>query len=379
MSSNHSYSQQLGSATAAVKSTSGGSTHAYHGAARTKNRDNAPPEAGHRNHGRRGASGAFAVPGQRQNSGARPDFKKPQETKRVEFRNDYSNRYVHSQIPPTSYIRNRQEPVSGYPKLQRLFKLKEQQVAEHACKPYGCRVEPDRIVDTLNSWISKDGLQFDVIMIGALTDNQFIFPLLSQLPLDRLCPRVGFVFIWASTQKIAQLSQLLANSTSNKNVCSWFRKFRRSEELIFVPLDKNSPFYPGDQDVPEEALLENTQWHCWMCITGTVRRSTDSHLIHCNVNTDLALENETTLNSAVPHHLYQVAENFSTATRRLHIIPSRTGVDHPVRPRPGWVILSPDVMLNNFDPDAYKRELAGLGTNVPTTEEIELLRPKSPQ
>ncbi|ODV97263.1 hypothetical protein PACTADRAFT_29937, partial [Pachysolen tannophilus NRRL Y-2460] len=286
--------------------------------------------------------------------------------------NDYSNNYIHSDKLPIKYIRNVENTIEGYPKLQRLFKLKEQQIGQYATKPYGCRVEPNKMVETLNNWIYRDKLVFDVIMIGALTENQFIYPLLTQLPIDKLCSKPGFLFIWASTQKITELTNLLIK---NKD---WNKKFRRSEELIFVPIDKDSPYYPYSESDSDENFLENLQWHCWMCITGTVRRSIDNHLIHCNINTDLNIENDKTINNAVPQHLYQVAENFSSSTRRLHIVPSRVGLNTPIRLRSGWVILSPDVLLDNFDPNSYKQELYRVGSNVPIDNEIEQLRPKSP-
>ncbi|KAG7880572.1 hypothetical protein KL905_002546 [Ogataea polymorpha] len=288
------------------------------------------------------------------------------------FKNDYSNHYIHSGVLPVKYVRNAIQPVEGYPKLQKLIKLKEQQVMKYATRAYGSRVKPEKMVDTLNKWIYEDNLQFDVIMIGALSENQLLYPLISQLPIDKLCAKPGFLFIWASTQKISELSKLLSNTGT------WTKKFRRSEELVFVPVDKNSPFYPTDSLIPEEQLLEQMQWHCWMCITGTVRRSSDKNLIHCNINTDLSIENASTKNSAVPAQIYQVAENFSTSTKRLHIIPSKTGLDHPVKLRPGWVILSPDVMLDNFDALKYKKEIASLGSNIPLDDEIEQLRPKTP-
>ncbi|CCF57667.1 hypothetical protein KAFR_0D00210 [Kazachstania africana CBS 2517] len=298
-------------------------------------------------------------------------------TKRVSFRatkefhtNNYTNHYVHNGSFPQKHVSNIENTVDGYPKLQKLFQEKERQIANYATKPFGCKVNIDQIVPTLNKWIQKDHLCFDVVMIGCLTDNQFIYPILSQLPLDRLVSKPGFLFIWASAHKINELSKLL-------NTEIWAKKFRRSEELVFVPIDKNSPFYPGlDQD--DTSLMEKMQWHCWMCITGTVRRSTDGHLIHCNVDTDLSIETQGAQNVAVPEHLYKVAENFSTATRRLHIIPARTGWETPVKLRSGWVIMSPDIMLDNFNPKKYRGEISRIGCNVPLKNEIEVLRPKSP-
>ncbi|CCE63483.1 hypothetical protein TPHA_0E03940 [Tetrapisispora phaffii CBS 4417] len=301
----------------------------------------------------------------------------PPKTKHVSFKpakkfhsNDYSNNYVHRKSFPQKYVANIENTVEGYPKLKRLLEIKEKQILEYSSKPYGCKIGLDQMVPKLNQWIHKDKINFDIVMIGCLSDNQFIYPLLTQLPLDKLVSKPGFLFIWASVHKINELTRLM-------NTELWAKKFRRSEELVFIPVDKNSPFYPG-LDNDDKALFEKMQWHCWMCITGTVRRSTDGHLIHCNVDTDLCIEKENNRDGAVPSDLYRVAENFSTATRRLHIIPTRTGFEKPVRLRPGWVIMSPDVMLDNFDASDYKKEISKIGTNIPIKAEIENLRPKSP-
>lgn len=302
----------------------------------------------------------------------RPHIQKPNPQKKFKD-NDYSNSYIHTGELPSKFVRNVKNPVEGYPKLQRLFQLKERQTQAYACTPFGSRVDIDNMVPTLNKWIHKDKLVFDVIMIGSLTENQFIYPLLTQLPLEKLCSKPGFLFIWASAQKINELTRLL-------NSDGWAKKFRRSEELVFVPVNKNSPYYPNRDGIEDDSLFEKMQWHCWMCITGTVRRSTDGHLIHCNVDTDLNIENEedNNKNLVVPNHIYKVAENFSSANRRLHIIPSRSGYNNPVKPRRGWVIMSPDIIIDNFEPLRYKNEITEIGTNVPQDNEIENLRPKSP-
>ncbi|KAK6460573.1 karyogamy protein KAR4 [Scheffersomyces coipomensis] len=331
---------------------------------------------------------------------------------------DYCNHILHSnknkKVRPTNkrneelgiqYIRNINNPFEGYPKLNKLHQLKRSQMVKHAVKPYGVRVPTNNIVPTLYNWIENYNLKFDVIMIGALVENQFILPILNNIPFHRLCSKPGFLFIWATTQKIQELTNLLNNDTFNK-------KFRRSEELIFLPIEKDSPYFPGDDGDESIPLFERQQWHCWMCITGTVRRATDNHLIHCNIDTDLQIESfspnsTSSKRNVVPDALYRVAENFSNSNRRLHIIPSRTGYDLPIRLRLGWVIMSPDVMINNFNPQQYKEELyaksliqyksttssssnitiPGTVNNqnnnniqylVPQTDEIEDLRPKSP-
>ncbi|AOA64695.1 Transcription factor [Komagataella phaffii CBS 7435] len=290
------------------------------------------------------------------------------------FKNDHTNQFIHTGKRPIENIRNIENPVSGYPKLQRLLSLKQDQINKYRSKPFGARVPTEKMVETIDRWVSKQKLTFDVIMIGGLSENQFIYPLLLNLQLDKLCSKPGFLFFWASTQQVQQLTRLLESS-------SWGGKFRRSEELVFLPVGRDSKYIPDKNDIPEESLLQQKQWHCWMCITGTVRRSTDSHLIHCNVNTDIIVENTlmtSSCNNIVPISMYELVENFSSSTRRLHILPASVGLEHSLKLRPGWVIVGPDVLVDNFDPSVYKQEISSVGSNVPSTDEIDLLRPKSP-
>ncbi|KAI3403816.2 hypothetical protein KGF56_003376 [Candida oxycetoniae] len=313
---------------------------------------------------------------------------------------NYTNHYIHTGEYSTKFIRNVANPLDGYPKLDKLHQLKRNQILKHATKAYGVRCSTEKIVPTVNNWIDRYNLKFDVIMIGALADNQLILPVLNKLPIYKLCSKPGFLFIWSTTQKIQELTKLLNNENFNK-------KFRRSEELIFLPVDDKSPYYPKQTDSAfEKSILKKQQWHCWMCITGTVRRSSDNDLIHCNIDTDLQIEspgsNGTSPASpqgrnACPEQIYKVAENFSNSNRRLHLIPSHLGFDTHIKLRPGWVIMGPDVWINNFDPQKYYEELgnksfvkykqvnAAGGSNcistqylVPQSNEIEDLRPKSP-
>lgn len=298
--------------------------------------------------------------------------------------NDYANNYVTTGKSPLNYITNIANPLVGYPKLNQLQNLKKNQVESHSTKPFGVRCSTENIIPKLNSWINE-GLKFDVIMIGALVDNQLILPILSKIPIIQLCSKPGFLFIWANTQKISELIKTLNSNPYNK-------KFRRSEELIFLAINPDSPYYPGES-LDGVSLLERQQWHCWMCITGTVKRSTDSHLINCNIDTDLQIESPSTTNrNVVPNSMYKVAENFSLLNRRLHIIPSRIGYDFHIKLRPGWVIMGPDVVIDNFTKQKYEKELyekslvsykQGGGNHsiqflIPQSNEIEQLRPRSP-
>ena len=54
------------------------------------------------------------------------------------------------------------------------------------------------------------------------------------------------------------------------------------------------------------------QEHCLMGIKGTVRRATDGHIIHANVDTDVVVSEEPPFGSTrKPDELYQLIERFA--------------------------------------------------------------------
>lgn len=299
--------------------------------------------------------------------------------------NDYANNYIRTGEPPISYITNLEKPEKSYPKLEQLKILKQKQVDQYATKSFGARVLTEDIVPTLNRWVLEE-VKFDVVMVGALVENHFIETLLQTLPVARLLARPGYFFVWATTKQIETLTKVLQQP-------NFAGKFRRLEELAFLPLNQLLPYYPHFENLSSDNTLQHTHWHCWMCITGTVRRRDHHHLIHCNVDTDLQIE-LTFEGGCVPEAIYKLIENFSNSTRRLHIIPTPVGSDRHVKMRRGWVMMGPDVMLDNFTSTTYLKEIkkhsqvkeAGATTGsgkqtyflVPMTPEIETLRPKSP-
>lgn len=300
--------------------------------------------------------------------------------------NDYANNYIRTGETPITYITNLEKPEKSYPKLEQLKTLKQKQVDNYATRSFGARVDTDDIVPTLNRWV-QEGVKFDLVMVGALVENQFVETLLKALPVARLLARPGYFFVWATTNQIETLTRVL-------QLPNFAGKFRRLEELAFLPLNSLLPYYPQFENMSADNTLQHTHWHCWMCITGTVRRKDHHHLIHCNVDTDLQIELALD-GGCVPDAIYKVIENFSNATRRLHIVPTPVGYNHYVKMRRGWVMMGPDVILDNFTPTSYLKEIrkksqvkeAGATTGsgkqtyylVPMTPEIDNLRPKSPQ
>lgn len=303
------------------------------------------------------------------------------------FGNDYSDIFLHTQnVLPQSHVQNAANPLEGYPRLQELHQLKSEQVSQKACKKYGARCELRDIQGELENWI-KQGAEFDVIMIGGCPGdsnqcghgNGVRLPTrdeLRALPIAKLTPRPSVVFLWVPGAQI---------DMGRKVMESW--GFRRSEDVVFFPSSLTSVHYPPRCDAVDAStptpIVQASTWHCIMGLKGTVRRSEDQHLINCNVDTDVIVESpDSVIQGIVPQSIFSLVENFALMNRRLHIVPvcqQNSDRPLPVMTRPGWVVISPDVMLNNFDVKRYNDDIGQLGKLVSITEEIEKLRPKSPK
>ena len=111
-----------------------------------------------------------------------------------------------------------------------------------------------------------------------------------------------------------------------------------------------------------------------MGIKGTVRRSSDGDFIHANVDIDLIISEEPPYGSKEkPVELFHMIEHFCLGRRRLHIF----GRDSTIRN--GWLTIGPEVTTSNFDADTYRSYFnRDSGPTTGCTDEIELLRPKSP-
>ena len=175
--------------------------------------------------------------------------------------------------------------VSRYPKQQRLLSLKKTSVSAHALPPsYLSFAE----LSTLNP--SK----FDVILIDPPFSSAFTWDDLQELPVPSLAADPSFVLLWVGSgagEGLERGRQVLAK---------W--GFRRCEDIVWIKTNHDSNRGPGvrhiavrpaaysltfriclQTDPPTTSLLTRTKQHCLMGIRGTVRRSTDSWFVHCNV------------------------------------------------------------------------------------------------
>ncbi|KAI9880668.1 MAG: hypothetical protein M1830_001672 [Pleopsidium flavum] len=121
--------------------------------------------------------------------------------------------------------------------------------------------------------------------------------------------------------------------------------------------------------VPVPHVFTRGAHHCLMGIKGTVKRSIDGHVIHCNVDTDVLLSNAS---AGTPNELIDLVENLAQGRRRLHLFGDDTSR------RRGWVTMGPDVSDSNLDIQAWLNGMQE-GHLIKATKAIESLRPKSPQ
>ncbi|XP_078427659.1 methyltransferase MT-A70 family protein [Wolffia australiana] len=303
--------------------------------------------------------------------------------------NDYSQNFVDTGMRPQNFIRELEltSVVEDYPKLRELIQKKDEIVAKSATTPvyYKC--------DLREFVLSPEffGTKFDVILVDppweeyvhrapGVADHMesWTFEEIQNLKIETIADTPSFIFLWVGDGVgLEQGRQCLKK---------W--GFRRCEDICWVKTNKTNAAPSLRHD--SHTLFQHSKEHCLMGIKGTVRRSTDGHIIHANIDTDVIIAEEPPYGSTTkPEDLYRIIEHFSLGRRRLELF----GEDHNIRA--GWVTLGKDLSSSNFNKEAYCKNFAdkdgkvwqgGGGRNPPldaphlvvTTPDIENLRPKSP-
>ncbi|KAJ7128140.1 MT-A70-domain-containing protein [Mycena crocata] len=295
------------------------------------------------------------------------------------IRNDYSQRYVDGGEWPQNWVlgADPDRRFEEYPKQQRLLTLKKASVNAHSVAP---------------SYLPFSELQsvhpakFDVIVLDPPFSSSFTWEHLQELPVPALAADPSFIFLWVGSGAGEGLE------SGREVLAKW--GYRRCEDVVWVKTNKTTNGGPGT-DPPTSSLLTRTKQHCLIGIRGTVRRSTDSWFVHCNVDTDVIFwEGDASDPTRKPPEMYTLIENFCLGTRRLELFGHA-----PSSLRRGWVTalgpgqeerLPSEGTVYSEDGDAVTRwdretwdndikMLANGGkTVVPMTSEIDALRPKSP-
>ncbi|KAH9052025.1 MT-A70-domain-containing protein [Lactarius deliciosus] len=224
------------------------------------------------------------------------------------IRNDYSQRYVDGGEWPQNWVLGAEPErrFEEYPKQQRLLALKKASVTEYALPP-----------------MYLPSSKFDVIVLDPPLSSSFSWNTLQDLPLATLAADPSFVFLWVGSGAGDGLER------GREVLAKW--GYRRCEDVCWVKTNLESNRGPGT-DPPTTSLLTRTKQHCLIGIRGTVRRSTDSWFVHCNVDTDVILwEGDPTDPTRKPPEMYTLIENFCLGLRRLELFARARSL------RRGWV------------------------------------------
>ena len=138
--------------------------------------------------------------------------------------------------------------------------------------------EPGITAHPLASMLSA---RYDVILLAPpLNSATWNWGMTEDLPIRGLSADPSFVFLWVGPGN--------GGGLENGRECLAKWGFRRCEDLIFIK--KNRAMGDAmDATSSDTGLLSSQKEHCLMGIRGTVRRATDSWFVHCNVDVDTFL------------------------------------------------------------------------------------------
>jgi len=81
-------------------------------------------------------------------------------------------------------------------------------------------------------------------------------------------------------------------------------------------------------------LLQRVKEHCLVGLRGDVKRASDSHFIHANIDTDVIVDEEPPFGSTKkPKEIYDIIERFCLGRKRLELF----GETHNIRN--GWLTI----------------------------------------
>ncbi|KAN0065563.1 regulatory protein [Thecaphora frezii] len=164
---------------------------------------------------------------------------------------------------------------------------------------------------------------------------------IAALPVPQVAAKESFVFLWTGSGAGDGLER------GREVLSRW--GYRRCEDIVWVRTNPGGAAGQAQQSSTGSAFTRCVQ-HCLMGIRGTVRRSTDTRFVHCNVDTDVILwpgdeEPQATSHAAgdisiatpdmrsKPPELYNLIENFCLGTRRLELFGRNRNL------RRGWLTI----------------------------------------
>lgn len=285
-----------------------------------------------------------------------------------ECKNDYSQHYVNCGERPQNSVRETgmETHFDQFPKLRELIELKDKKCRERTTDPMWMQC------DLKTFPLASLPCKFDVVLIDPpwaeyqrrVVDvsevDKWTRDEIAALRIEDIAATPSFIFLWCGSMEGLQEGRVM--------LTKW--GYRRCEDIVWVKTT---------HDVEEQLLddpssiLKHTTEHCLMGIKGTVRRATDGHFIHANIDTDVIFADELE-GCKKPEEIYHIIEHFCLGRRRIELF----GEDHNLRD--GWLTLGRSLSSTNFDADKYVHPFTSEkdGHLLGSTPEIEKMRPKSP-
>ncbi|MQL77468.1 hypothetical protein Taro_009894 [Colocasia esculenta] len=170
--------------------------------------------------------------------------------------NDYSQNFVDTGMRPQNFIRELEltSVVEDYPKLRELIQKKDEIVAKSATAPMYYKCDLREFVLTPEFF----GTKFDVILVDP--------------PWEEYVHRAPGVADHMESWTFEEIQNLKIEVVAD------------TPSFIFLWVGDGVGLEQGRQCLKKE--------HCLMGIKGTVRRSTDGHIIHANIDTDVIIADE---------------------------------------------------------------------------------------
>ncbi|KAL8536558.1 hypothetical protein ACS0TY_011951 [Phlomoides rotata] len=249
--------------------------------------------------------------------------------------NDYSKNFVDTGMRPQHFIKEIEltSVVEDYPKLQELIQKKDEIVAKSASPPMYYKYNLREQVLSPEFFGSK----FDVILIDPPWEEY----------VHRAPSVTDHMEYWTFEEIMNLKIEAIADTPSFLGLVMW--GFRRCEDICWVKTNKTNAT-PGLRH-DSHTLFQRSKEHYLMGIKGIVRRSTDGHIIHANIDTDVIIVEEPPYGStAKPEHMYRIIEHFALGQRRLELF----GEDHYIRS--GWLTLDNGLSSSNFNSEEGERE-----------------------
>lgn len=112
--------------------------------------------------------------------------------------------------------------------------------------------------------------------------------------------------------------------------------YKRCEDIVWVKTNKNKKDHSNTSSniSSSNTILLRVKEHCLVGLRGDVKRASDSHFIHANIDTDVIVDEEPPIGSMKkPLEIYEIIERFCLGRKRLELFGETANI------RNGWLTI----------------------------------------